>query len=75
MEQYALLSGSIQAIVTDMGQILAGDEKLLKFTARNEDVRSIITTPDKIGLCFYQLTVTLANGMSFIVHMKLWRTE
>jgi len=74
-EHFALLSRNIQANVRDMGQILAGDEKLLKFTGRNEDVRMIITKPDKIGLWFYQLTVSLRNEATFLVHMKLWRTE
>jgi hypothetical protein len=52
---YETLSHRFQSILSGLGQLVVGDEKLMKFTGASNDVRQILTKPDKIGLWFYEL--------------------
>ena len=70
-----ILSRNFQACCDDLGQVLAGDEKLLHFTGNLMDVRAIKSKPDRIGLWFYQLMATLSNDTQFLLHTKLWESD
>jgi len=69
------LSCNFQSIIEDMGQLIAGDEKLFKLTSKSNDVREVPSKPDKIGLWFYELMVTFECGLPFMVHMALWSID
>ncbi|KAJ1412138.1 hypothetical protein B484DRAFT_402420 [Ochromonadaceae sp. CCMP2298] len=45
------LSINWQSVVRDVGEVIAGDEKLLKFFGQTGDICIIPTKPDKVGLC------------------------
>ena len=70
-----ILSRNFQACCDDLGQVLAGDEKLLHFTGNLMDVRAIKSKPDRMGLWFYQLMATLSNDTQFLLHTKLWESD
>lgn len=67
------LSLNFQSIVLKLGQFVAGDEKLLRFTGNSGDIRLIITKPDRIGLWFYELCGSIANNRSYLLYTKMWR--
>ena len=54
-----------------LGECVAGDEKLFKYTAQSPLVRQVPTKPDKVGLWFYQMCANLKNGMAFCLYIKL----
>ena len=55
--------------------MVAGDEKLLKFRGKCNDVRDVKSKPDRIGLWYYELMLTLDNELPFLVHIKLWSVD
>lgn len=65
------LSSNFQSIVVNLGQSVAGDEKLLHFTGDSKDVRLCLTKPDRIGLWFYELCGFLENGLSYMLYVRL----
>lgn len=74
-EHFEALSRNFQDVLSDLGQILAGDEKLLRFTGKSNDVRDIASKPDKLGLWFFELCTTFDHGASYLLHLKLWRCD
>jgi hypothetical protein len=44
---FDVLSRNFQAVLNDLGQIIAGDEKLLHFTVKSGDIRMVPSKPDR----------------------------
>lgn len=70
-KHFEKLSRNFQSVLLDLGQVVAGDEKLLHFTGASDDVRDVKSKPDRIGLWFYQLMASLPGSTQFCLHMKL----
>jgi hypothetical protein len=69
------LSLNFQEILSDLGQLLIGDEKLLRFTGHSGDVRDIPSKPDRLGLWYFMLNCSLAENLYYLLHMKLWTCD
>jgi len=65
------LSSNFAAALTSLGQIVAGDEKLVHFTGDSLFIRKVAEKPDRIGLWTYELCVRLAKDTPFLVYMRL----
>jgi hypothetical protein len=52
----AQFSANLENSIVSIGQWVAGDEKLFKFTGKSHWVRLVPNKPDKIGLWSYMLT-------------------
>ncbi len=65
------ISGKFQDLVFQVGESCAGDEKLFHFTGNSQDIRMILTKPDRVGLWFYELCAPLTYGGSYLLHTKL----
>jgi hypothetical protein len=68
---YEHLSLNFQKLVYQLGDSVAGDEKLFHFTGNSGDVRLVPNKPARIGLWFYQLCVQLPDGSSFLLWTRL----
>eukprot|EP01039_Chlorochromonas_danica_P001417 gene1417-1542_t len=55
-EYYDQLSQNFQSIVRQVGEFVAGDEKLFEYKGESGDVRKVPNKPARIGLWFYELT-------------------
>ena len=79
------LSHNFRAILRGIGDVVAGDEKLLHFTGlqqnmfmyfindvigRSPDVRAVLSKPDRVGLWVYELCVKLSNKAPYM--LDLW---
>lgn len=70
-EEVGILNQNIQRLVESLGEWLAGDEKLFKFTGNSGFIRKCPNKPDKIGLWVYELTGRLANGKPFLIYLRV----
>jgi len=70
-EHFELISRNFQRIVLMLGDCVAGDEKLFRFTGDSKDIRLVFSKPDRIGLWFYQLCSPTASGGSYLLWAKL----
>jgi len=50
--------------------IVAGDEKLWRFTGNNY-IRLCISKPDKVGFWFYELCARLSNGLPYMLSLLM----
>ena len=64
------LSDSFEAMISYLGDTLAGDEKLFRHTGSSGFVRMCPNKPAKMGIWIYQAVVFLTNGMPFLVYTK-----
>ena len=53
-----------------LGEVLCGDEKLFRFTGKDEIVRKVRNKPSKVGIWHYQETVMLSIGEPFLVYTR-----
>jgi hypothetical protein len=74
-EYFDELSINWQSVVRDVGEFIAGDEKLLKFFGQAGDICIIPTKPDKVGLWFYELVGRDKRGRMFLLDTKLQRAH
>ena len=65
-----ILSKSFQSILTEFGEVLAGDEKLFRFTGKSGIVRKVPNKPAKIGIWHYQMVVYLECGLTFVIYTR-----
>ena len=68
------LSQNFQSVLTSLGRIVCGDEKLYHFTGESEFIRLIPSKPGHIGFWFYELCVLLGANLVFMIHIKLQTT-
>ena len=64
------LSDSFEAMISYLGDTLAGDEKLFRHTGSSGFVRMCPNKPAKMGIWSYRAVVFLTNGMPFLVYTK-----
>jgi hypothetical protein len=69
-EYFDSISKNFQAIVGKIGEYTAGDEKLLHFTGDSDNIRMILTKPDRVGHWFYELCIKLSNGLSYLLYLR-----
>jgi hypothetical protein len=69
------LSERFQEAVESLGQYVAGDEKLFKWTGESQWVRFCPGKDDKCGLWNYELCGLLENGLSFLIYVRWHRCE
>lgn len=69
-EFYEQISSNFRSILIKLGEVIVGDEKLLKFTGDSRFVRSVPAKPDSIGLWHFELACKYPNGDPFLIHMK-----
>ncbi len=65
------LNAKFEAMVAYLGEYAAGDEKLWRYLGESGWLRQVLSKPDKLGHWFYELCIPLANGRSFLIHVKL----
>ncbi|KAJ1428373.1 hypothetical protein B484DRAFT_431256 [Ochromonadaceae sp. CCMP2298] len=65
------LSDNFQNGLKELGDYVAGDEKLLKFFGNAADIQKCPAKPDKIGLWFYDLMIKLSSGKPFMIEFFL----
>lgn len=70
-EEEKLLNQAFQSQIINLGEWLAGDEKLFKFTGASGWVRKCLKKPDKLGLWNYELTGRLSNGKPFLIYTRI----
>ena len=64
------LSDRFQSILGDLGDVVAGDEKLMRFCGDSGFVRLCPNKPAKMGIWSYQACVFLANSLPYLVYTK-----
>ena len=65
------LSANFQSIIVELGQYVAGDEKLFRFTGNSNLVRMVPHKPDKVGLWYYELVCRLRTGQPYLLYFRL----
>ena len=68
---YELISNEFKNQILQLGESVAGDEKLFKFTGLSRDLRLVPAKPGKIGFWNYQLVAPLQRGGQFLVHTNM----
>jgi hypothetical protein len=71
----ALLTENYLSKVVSLGQWVAGDEKLFKWTGESSWLRMCPNKDDYIGLWFYMLCGRLSSGKSFLLYTKSHTVE
>jgi hypothetical protein len=69
-EDEAILSSQFQEAVESLGQFVAGDEKLFKWTGESQWVRVCPQKEDEVGLWNYELVGQLPNDLGFLLYVK-----
>ncbi|KAJ1420985.1 hypothetical protein B484DRAFT_433396 [Ochromonadaceae sp. CCMP2298] len=72
-EYYDQLSANWQSVVREVGEFVAGDEKLLKFFGDAGDIIAVSSKPDSVGLWFYELCAQDRHDRVFLLDTKLQR--
>lgn len=62
-------------IIRDLGEDIAGDEKLLYYSGASGNVRLVLSKPDKLGLWFYELCSNTEYDEPYILDFKLASSE
>ena len=62
------------SLLSSLGEILCGDEKLFRFTGKGGIVRKVPNKPAIVGIWHYQATVMLSNGEPFLEHTRVHGT-
>lgn len=74
-EHMDMISKGYQSAFSHFGSMLAGDEKLLKFTGNSSAIRLCPAKPDRIGLWFYELCCKLSTGRPVLLYMRIHQTD
>ena len=69
------LSQCFQEAVEVLGQFVAGDEKLFKWTGESMWVRKCPGKDDELGLWNYGLVAELENGLGFLLYILCHKYE
>jgi len=69
------LCENFRSIVKEVGEYVAGDEKLFYFTGNSGNIRLVITKPGRIGLWFYELCGAIDRYKSYLLDLKLWQVR
>ncbi len=72
------LNDNFVSILSSIGQICSGDEKLFYFSGNSGDIRKCPQKADKIGLWFYQLCCSVAIGehtYPYLMHTYLGEND
>lgn len=72
---WSQLCNNFQCLLKRPGRALVGDEKLLRFTGDSGYIRLVPSKPDRVGLWFFELVVTLNNGCPYLVHTMLSKSN
>ena len=65
-----ILSKSFQDFLSVLGEVIAGDEKLFRFTGQSGIIRKCPNKPARIGIWHYQAVVYLLSGLPFVIYTK-----
>lgn len=63
------LSDNFLSAIRSLGQYVAGDEKLFHFTGNSQNVRLVISKPDRVGFWFYELAGRFANNLPYMLNI------
>jgi hypothetical protein len=66
-EYFDILSLNFQSIIRELGEYVAGDEKLDYFTGNSGDIRKVPNKPAKISLWHYELVSKIDNKTSYMM--------
>ena len=66
-----LISKKFVELVLSLGQSVAGDEKLWRFTGNSGNIRLCISKPDKVGFWFYELCAMFSNGLPYMLQLLM----
>ncbi len=69
------ISRNFQSVVLQLGQMVAGDEKLFHYTGQSGNVRLCISKPDRLGLWFYEMAGTLSTGLPYLLYLKMHNSQ
>jgi hypothetical protein len=69
-EEEKFLTERFLAAVSILGQWVAGDEKLFKWTGESQWVRMCPQKEDELGLWNYELCARLSNGLSYLLYVR-----
>jgi len=65
------ISENFYSILDTVGEVVAGDEKLLHFTGNSGFIRMVPNNPDRVGLWYFELACRLESGDPYMIHVKL----
>lgn len=74
-EYFDDLSHEFQAIIDHVGEFVAGDEKLARFTGQSGDIRLVPSKPARIGLWFYELTALIDEKTPYLLDLMMWSVD
>ena len=66
-EHELLLNRRFQSLLSSLGEVLCGDEKLFRFTGRGGIVRKVPKKPARVGIWHYQAVVMLPTDNPFLL--------
>lgn len=70
-EFFHLVNANFRSLFASIGDLFAGDEKLLHFTGNSVNILQVLTKPDRIGIWFYEGCIQLSNGLPFLLYISL----
>ena len=73
-DQERLLNRQLQRMLSSLGEVLCGDEKLFRFTGRGGIVRKVPRKPARIGIWHYQ-AVMLPTDDPFLAYASVHNTS
>lgn len=68
---FDVISTNFQSILINLGEVVAGDEKLFYFTGNSAYLKYVPSKPDRVGLWNYELCVLLDEDCPFLVHTTM----
>lgn len=71
-QYFYYISERFQSFVKEIGEFVAGDEKLFHFTGKSGDLRKVPSKPQKVGLWFYELVAKINESTPYLLDIKLW---
>ena len=74
-DQERLLNRQLQRMLSSLGEVLCGDEKLFRFTGRGGIVRKVPRKPARIGIWHYQAVVMLPTDDPFLAYTSVHNTS
>lgn len=66
-----LFRWNFQYLALNLGESVAGDDKIFHFTGNSQDIRLVSAKPRRIELWFYELCSTLRNDCKYMIFLKL----
>jgi hypothetical protein len=70
-EYFNILSADFQSIVSELGEFIGGDEKLLHFTGESVYIRNVKSKPDRIGFWYYELAGRLCDDNTYMLYIRV----